>query len=150
MLTIQGRGLSVLADTAGLRYTVRLCCGAEWTMTDRPYIETGRRGRLYFDEAQLLSETLIDTGVCHGVEALYDFGEGVTVTTRVTLQKTRDDLYFASLAEEAGKPDVRIVAFPAGFDFDVPEGHGYTVLPRMQGTLVPAGHPIRLASGDCL
>ena len=70
MLTIQGRELSVLADTAGLRYTIRLCCGAEWTMTARPYIETGRRGRLYFDEAQLLSETLIDTGVCHGVEAL--------------------------------------------------------------------------------
>ena len=147
MLTIQGKRISVLADTAGLRYTVRMACGMDWTMTDRPYIETGRRGRLYFEEAALMSETLIDTGVCHGVEALYDFGEGVTVTTRVTLQKTRDDLFFASLTEEAGKPDVRVVAFPAGFDFDVPEGHGYTVLPRMQGTLVPAGHPIRLASG---
>ena len=87
MLTIQGKKISVFADTAGLRYTVRMACGMDWTMTDRPYIETGRRGRLYFEEAALVSETLIDTGVCHGVEALYDFGEGVTVTTRVTLQK---------------------------------------------------------------
>ena len=29
MLTIQGRELSVLADTAGLRYTVRMACGGD-------------------------------------------------------------------------------------------------------------------------
>ena len=147
MITIQGKKITVLADTAGMRYTVRLDCGAEWAMTARPFIDTISRGKLYFDEAKIVAETPVDTGVCHGVETVYDFGEGVTITTTVTLQKSRDDLFFASLAEETGKPDVYAVAFPAGFDFDVPEGHGYTVLPRMQGTLVPAGHPITLASG---
>ena len=43
--------------------------------------------------------------------------------------------------------NIAALVFPPRMQFDADEGQGYTVLPRMQGTLVPAGHPISITNG---
>ena len=42
---------------------------------------------------------------------------------------------------------IKSVAYPGGMEFGAEKGHGYTVLPRMQGALVPAGTDINIADG---
>lgn len=47
--------------------------------------------------------------------------------------------------DEAGA--ISALEFPPRMRFEASENEGYTVLPRMQGTLVPAGHPIEIMNG---
>ncbi len=43
--------------------------------------------------------------------------------------------------------NIAALVYPPRMRFEAGEGEGYTVLPRMQGTLVPAGHPIKIVNG---
>ena len=43
--------------------------------------------------------------------------------------------------------ELKNLVFPPRMGFNVPEGHGYTVLPRMQGAILPAGHKYKIDDG---
>ena len=95
-----------------------------------------------------------ETGISSGVRARYTgfhraSGEELpfAVCTHVFLDRIAGDLHTEARMEDAEQNSVSALAFPPRFAFDAAEGEGYTVLPRMQGTLVPAGHPISLSSG---
>ncbi len=146
MFTIQGKHMTVEADERAGIFRVTLSCGDIWTMSGRPSVAR-TDGRTVFLDACPVTATEFASGTGHGVEADYDLGEGMTLHTRVYLENTRDDLYFESRLEGDARGQVDYVVFPSAVDFDAAVGHGYTVLPRMQGTLVPAGSPIRIADG---
>ncbi len=146
MYTIQGKQLTVTADMTAASFTVTLAGGDCWTMSGRPYVAFTNGGVIYLDECPATA-TAYKTGTRHGVKAAYELGEGMTLHAFVYLEETRDDLYFESRLEGDTPGQVQVVAFPSAVDFDAPVGHGYTVLPRMQGTLVPAGSPIQIANG---
>ncbi len=146
MFTIQGKTLKVTADERTATFRVTLSNADEWILSGRPYVALTDGRCLYLDECPVTAAAF-QNGVAHGLSAVYDLGECLTLYTRVYIENTRDDLYFDSRLEGDRVGQVDVVSFPSAVDFHAPVGHGYTVLPRMQGTLVPAGSPIQLADG---
>ncbi len=147
MFTIQGHSMTVAADEAAARFRITLAGGDTWHMTGRPYVALTDGRTVHLDECLLLTASECTTGTWHGYSADYDLGEGLILHTLVYLENTRDDLYFESRLEGDTPGQVAYVSFPSVVDFDAAVGHGYTVLPRMQGTLVPAGSPIQIVDG---
>ncbi|MBR5445631.1 MAG: hypothetical protein IKV57_05890 [Clostridia bacterium] len=147
MFTIQGKRITVTADEKKAVFTITLAGGQVWTMQGRPYVELTDGSVYYLDEAQCQA-TERKTGTWHGYGADYTLSCGLILHTLVYVEEARDDLYFVNRLEGDGRGQVQFVSFPAAVDFNgtVP-GHGYTVLPRMQGTLVPAGSPIQIWDG---
>ena len=129
------------------RYTVTLPGGAVWEMTRTPAV-CFSDGRVVPFPAPA-EEEQTSTGTYDGIRAVYEGFESsaITVVTHVRLERTNGDLFFEVTVEGDRPGEIAYVAFPAPFDFGAAPGHGYTVLPRMQGTLIPAGDPIPYAGG---
>ena len=135
------------ADPAACVYSVTLGNGDSWRMTKRPYILFADGQTVPFP--QPVSEARTSTGTYEGVRAVYeDFGRGITVATHVRVDMTTGEIAFEITVEGDRPGEIELVSFPAPFDFDAQPGEGYTVLPRMQGTLVPAGQDIALQNGE--
>ncbi len=147
MFTLKGQRIILSGNEVTATYCITLAGGDIWTMSGRPYVALTGGQRLYVDESRCIASGEKTTGTHHGYFADYDWGNGLTLHTLVYLENARDDLYFESRLEGDQVGQVETVTFPSAVDFDSPVGHGYTVLPRMQGTLVPAGSPIRIADG---
>lgn len=145
MFTIQGKHLTLTADVAKATFTVALPNGDTWTMSGRPYVELTDGTVSYLDEAEV-AFTERKTGTWHGYGADYTLSCGLVLHTLVYVENTRDDLYFTSRLEGDTAGQVQFVSFPAAVDFNGAT-NGYTVLPRMQGTLIPAGSPINVWDG---
>ena len=134
-------------DAENIKYTVVLQSGKTWTMTKRPYICFSSGKIIEFPSPKNVNET--KTGTYDGVRAHYDIPEtNLTVMTHVYVDRTTSDLIFEVRVDGDEKGEIETVSFPAPFDYGAKEGEGYTVLPRMQGTLVPAGTKIKIAIGD--
>lgn len=147
MFTIQGQKLTLIADPAKATFEIRLEGGAVWTMSGRPYVELTDGNIYYLDEAEM-QFTERKTGTWHGYGADYTLSCGLKLCTLVYVEYTRDDVFFVNRMEGDAPGQVQVVSFPAAMDFNGTEpGHGYTVLPRMQGTLIPAGSPIKICDG---
>ncbi len=146
MLTIQGKQLTVTADERMVTFQITLANGDAWTMSGRSYVALSDGRCLYLDECPVTA-TELHNGIAHGYSADYDLGEGMILHTRVYIEHTRDDLYFENRLEGDTLGLVSAVSFPSAVDFHAAVGHGYTILPRMQGALVPAGHPITINDG---
>ncbi len=146
MTEIKGQRITVIADPAKAAFAVTLANGDTWTMSGRPYVSLTDGTTFYLDEA---AATVTDrkTGTWHGIGADYQLNDQLILHTLVYIEETRDDLYFVSRLEGDTRGQVQFVSFPAAVDFDAEPGHGYTILPRMQGTLVPAGSPIQVWDG---
>ena len=154
---IQGRNLILTGDPSACTYSVAVA-GKMWTMTERPYVRFTDGTVVPFPAPA--SEDPCKTGTTEGIAAVYTgFGEHrITVRTKAEIEVITDDVYFTVQVEGDEKCEIECVSFPAPFDFgaaygDTPERTGanlpksYTVLSRMQGTLVPAGTQIRIAAG---
>jgi len=146
-MKIQGQTLMVTAQPENATYLVTLANGDTWQMAGRAYVELSDRTKLYLDQAQDVQITERKTGTWHGCGADYTLADGLVLHTLVYVENTRDDVYFVSRLEGDSLHQVRFVSFPSAVDYDLPEHMGYTVLPRMQGTIIPAGHPIQLEDG---
>ena len=147
MFTIQGKRITVTADEKKAVFSILLAGGQTWTMQGRPYVELTDGSVFYLDEAECTAGER-KTGTWHGYGADYTLSCGLVLHTLVYIEEARDDLYFVSRLEGDTRGQVQFVSFPAAVDFNGTEpGHGYTVLPRMQGTLIPAGSPIHIWDG---
>lgn len=147
MLTIQGKQISVVANENTATFAVTLQNGDVWTMNGRPYVALTDGRVLYLDESRVINAAKRKTATWHGIGVDYDLGEGLILHTIVYIEDTRDDVYFENRLEGDSVGQVARVVFPSPVDFNAEAGHGYTVLPRMQGTLVPAGSPIQVVDG---
>ncbi len=146
MLTIQGKRITVTADAAAATFRIALPDGDAWTMSGRSYVAFTDGHTVDLSDCPVTA-TEFSGGTGHGITAIYDLGKGMTLHTSVYIENTRDDLYFESRLAGDAPGAVAHITFPAAVDFDAAPGEGYTVLPRMQGTLVPAGSPIQIADG---
>jgi len=127
----------------------------EWNMTEIPYV-------MFEDDtkAELINPVKTQTfnnEVFQGISLEYEnVGErNISVKTVIELEYLTDYIYFSVLVKNDKFGEVKSVSFPSPFDFgekygDSGENNGknlpisYTVLPRMQGMLVPAGTKIIL------
>lgn len=78
------------------------------------------------------------TGVSIGVKAVYTGVDDtdVVLVTSVILNQTDNSLAFELYAEKDG--DINKIFWPSAFEFDIPKGQGYTILPLMQGVMIPS------------
>ena len=150
--TLSDSHLTVSYDPEALSLTAAVgAYSVSWA--NEPFLRLADGTILSFRSAHCESAAY-KTGVADGVRAVFsDFrGEDGTVYpfsvhTFVYLDAISHDLHTEARIENAELNTVAALAFPARFGYDAKEGEGYTILPRMQGTLVPAGHPITIANG---
>lgn len=162
MYKIKGRGIKLTGDPSSNRYEVEIG-GAVWSMTKTPSIRFAGGEVLPFPKP--LSEVERETGTTKGFEAVYGFpregGRTITLRARAEVETITDDIFFTLITEGDLRGEIEYVAWPAPFDYGKAYGdtdkpgkanlpYSYTVLPRMQGTLVPAGTHIRIASGEIM
>lgn len=83
------------------------------------------------------------TGLCDAQGRKYGFA----VETFVGWDASSEQLRVQAWLVGDGRGEVAALVYPPRMRFEAGEGEGYTVLPRMQGTLVPAGHPIQIVNG---
>lgn len=124
-----------------------------WSWSCQPFLVLANGVAMPFLDAKCESYAH-DTGVSKGVRAVYtEFRdtEGrvypFTVRTTVSIDPDSGFLKAEALVEGDAPGEMAALAYPPRMGFNAPEGHGYTVLPRMQGTLLPAGHSYRFEDG---
>ncbi len=153
--TLHGRACTLTADLDICQYTVTVG-RHQWQMTDRPYVRFSDGVDMPFPVPA--EQGILESGTGTVVYARYllDHDGPLTLTTTVKAEETTDDILFSFYIEGDNRCQIAHVAFPAPFDFGMGCGDTadlternipacYTVLPRMQGTLVPAGKRITLA-----
>lgn len=145
MFKIQGKSLFVEVNEEKAAFSVSVA-GRLWTINGRPYVALSDGRRLYADQGTVSARETV-TGTYRGVSLQYELGEGLVLHGTVYLDD-RDDLYFSSRVEGETLGQVSGVSFPSAVDFNGTEkGRGYTVLPRMQGTLIPSGTAAKIVDG---
>ena len=124
-----------------------------WSWANDPFLVLSDGKSLSFSAARCESRPF-STGVDRGVRATYtgfSDGEGtmypLVVETCVSLNPDTGFLKAEARVEGDGAGEIAALAFPPRMRFDVPAGQGYTVLPRMQGTILPAGHGYTIKDG---
>ena len=134
-------------DAENIEYSVVLKSGKTWTITKKPNICFSSGIIQEFPKPHKTIQT--NTGTFDGVRSYYDLPESnISIMTHVYVDRTTNDIIFELRLDGDEKGEIETVSYPAPFNFDAEKGEGYTILPRMQGTLVPAGERIRLAIGD--
>lgn len=124
-----------------------------WRWGAAPSITLSDGDVLLFSEARCEAAPR-RTGVSDGVAAQYCAFRGksgkayeIKAYTFTWVNASTGELNFDIRVEGDKEGQIKALSYPAAFEFDAKPGEGYTVLPRMQGTLVPAGTEIRIADG---
>ena len=124
-----------------------------WSWADAGKVRLGGGGEISLADAECQSYAY-QNGTLNGVRASYRGffdanGQKRTfvVETFVGVDEASGQLRTRAWMTGDGRGEVAALVFPPRMKFDVAEGEGYTILPRMQGTLVPAGHPIEIVNG---
>lgn len=127
--------------------------GVTWSWTGDPFLVLAGGKTLTFSSATCESLTY-NTGVSQGVRAVYSAftdGEGNSypyiVETCVSVDPDTGFLKAEARVDGDAPGEIAALAYPPRMKFDAPKGHGYTVLPRMQGTILPAGHTYKFRDG---
>ena len=144
---IKNSAHTVRVDAENVTVAVVLASGKTWTMTKRPYIRFASGEVVGFPAPKDVKPTT--SGTYDGVRSYFDVpGTKISVMTHVYVDRTTEDIIFECRVDGDEMCEIENVSYPAPFDFGAKVGEGYTVLPRMQGTLVPAGTKIKIAIGD--
>ena len=124
-----------------------------WSWANPPFLVLAGGACLTLTEGTCTSAPH-DTGVSVGVRATYsELKDGAgqaypyTVETEVSLDLTTGMMKAEAYVTGDGAGEIMALAYPPRMSFTAPEGHGYTVLPRMQGTILPAGHGLKFNDG---
>lgn len=94
-----------------------------------------------------------ESGAAKGVRAEYtgfsngDISYAFTLDTYVSLEKSSGELRFGAWVTGDKKGEIARLEYPPRMKYEAKEGEGYSVLPRMQGSLIPAGQTVTLESG---
>lgn len=148
------RKLQLEYDPEILALTVRVLGSDEvWTWSDGGVLRLGNGAEVSLGAAQCQSRAC-KRGRLDGVQATYTGlrdAQGnaypFTVDTFVGYDAASGHVRMQATVRKDQPGDVASLVWPPRMRFAVKEGEGYTVLPRMQGTLVPAGHPIQIVNG---
>ncbi len=134
-------------DDENINYTVILKSGKTWNITKKPCINFTNGDVIDFPKPK--ESKITKTGTYDGLRSFYDLKDSsISMMTHVYVNRTTSDIVFEVRVDGDKKGEIETVSYPAPFDFGAKEGEGYTVLPRMQGILIPAGTPIEIKIGD--
>lgn len=124
-----------------------------WCWANAGSVRLGNGIELPLASAACQSEAY-QNGIEQGVRAIYtDLRDAAgneyafSVQTYVCLEHSSGQMRVRATVTGDGRGEIAALNFPPRMKFEAAEGEGYTVLPRMQGTLVPAGHPIQIVNG---
>ena len=141
--------LDYTPETCSLTVTVK-GSDIQWSWHNIPFLVRADQTSLALTDSDCESHTF-DRGTTRGVRAIHrnlrDSGGNpspISVQTEVSLNVATGQVKATACVLDDGKGELIALAYPPRMKFDVPEGHGYTVLPRMQGTILPAGHSYKL------
>ncbi len=144
---IQGSRLKLAFDSETLAYSVE-APGASWQMTRRPYVMFSDGEKADFPAPETV-ET-VSTGTGRAILASFTV-KNLKINTSAALHETTEDLVFSFYTQGDARCEINYVSFPAPFEFsgcgELGENNlprDYTVLSRMQGTLIPAGYDFSL------
>ncbi len=155
---ISERNITLSGDPETFAYSVSVGT-ALWTMTERPWVRFTDGTVLPFPapSSHRLSRDGVSTAICAEYS---DFGShSIKICTRAELEHHSLDICFTLTVTGDCRCEIEKVSFPAPFDFGNPWGDSaatgknnlpksYSILSRMQGTLIPAGEKISLAGGE--
>ena len=139
-------------EAISLRVTV---AGSDvvWHWADAGKVRLGNGAELRLTSAKCQSYTYAN-GCTNGVRATYTgFCDAAgkeypyVLETYVGLEAASEQMRVQAWIQGDGRGEIAALEYPPRMRFEAGEGEGYTVLPRMQGTLVPAGHPIQIING---
>ena len=143
---IKRKSFVLTVDAENVQCKVTLKSGKVWTMTKRPYILFSSGEIVEFPRPYEAKAT--KSGTYDGVRSFFDISQkNITIMTHVYVDTTTDNMVFEMRVDGDGFGAIETVAYPAPFDYGAKAGEGYTVLPRMQGTLVPAGSKVNIKFG---
>lgn len=124
-----------------------------WSWSSKPLLVLADGTNVVLTDGVCESKTY-DTAFYQGVRATYsslpDVNGNITPYTVMTEVSVNLDTGFVTATANVqgdSMGDLKNLVFPPRMGFNVPEGHGYTILPRMQGALLPAGHKYKLDDG---
>ena len=124
-----------------------------WSWSNKPFLVLSDKTTLILTDGDCES-SVHDTGVSKGVRAVYKNlrdAEGklypYVVSTEVSVNPDTGMVKAEARVTEDGMGEIAALAYPPRMSFDVAEGEGYTVLPRMQGAIIPAGHSYTFHDG---
>ena len=144
---IKSSRFSFKIDAENIKYEVIMKSGSVWTMTRRPNIRFSSGKVVEFPAPREVKIT--KSGTFDGVRSHFEIPESdISVMTHVYVDRTTEDVVFEIRVDGDKMCEIEHVSYPAPMDFGAKEGEGYTVLPRMQGTLIPATRKINVAIGD--
>ena len=143
---INGEGYSLYISYNNSVIEYESARGGKWKMRLRPYIQFSDGRRAEFPLPAETSARAAETS--DDVYAVYRSfaGSNVTVSTRVSAEKTTGDLSFEVRTEGDAPGEIEFVAYPSPWEPGC-ESPLYTVLPRMQGELVLPGSKLTVEKG---
>ncbi|MBO4868695.1 MAG: hypothetical protein J5585_03170 [Clostridia bacterium] len=146
ILRAEHSGVAFTADPANHAFTV-VVKGVEWRMTAAPYIEFSDGRKIDFPAPFAVGG--VCSGTCDAIKAEYRGFEGSEIHAVAVIKMDRgtgDITFYINITGD--EPcEINVVSYPGPFCFGVQPGHGYTVLPRMQGTIYPAGEKPVIETG---
>ncbi|MBO7657867.1 MAG: hypothetical protein J6T65_00930, partial [Clostridia bacterium] len=137
---LKGKKLSVEYCPDRLTLTATSGINRWETCGPEPFVRSRTAGTVSFADAKCESSAY-ETGTVSGVKAVYSgFGGGALenfkVVTFVYVERSDDTLHAEFFVKGDKEADIDVVCWPAPFKYDAEEG--YTVLPKMQGLILPA------------
>ena len=144
---IKNDHLTLEAEPAKFYYAVTLADGSRWEMKRRPYVKFGDGRTVDFPAPSEVS--FKKSGTADIIRTTFEGFENsdIKIITHVFADRTTGDVQFKINLTGDRKFEIEHVQFPAPLEFGAEEGHGYTVLSQMQGTLYPAGMQIIAETG---
>ncbi|MBQ8409012.1 MAG: hypothetical protein IJY39_09130 [Clostridia bacterium] len=150
----QTKNISVEYDPEAISLKVSVAGGkTDWSWASTGSIRLGNGTELNLAGAKCQSYAY-NNGTMNGARALYsDFIDAngqklsFTVETFVGVDETSDELRTKAWVVGDAKGEIAALVYPPRMKFDAAEGEGYTVLSRMQGSLIPAGYAVKIENG---
>ena len=151
---LKGNNISVIVE--GEKNTVKITKGKTvWNMTELPFVKFTDDSVFELTNPVNVKEysSVTLNGICFEYENVG--GKGISVKTSVEVEKVSNNVNFYVSVDNDEQGAIEHVSYPAPFDFGLEYGDSaeldvknlpvcYSVLPRMQGMLVPAGTKIIL------
>ena len=159
-----GKLMQYYFQTSGIKVqydpeAVSLCVSIEGSDTQWAWADNSGGIRLCSGEGFSLSNASCKSyayknGTMDGVRATYsDFSngngnkKGFTLETYVGIDGASGQLRCISWIDGDGIGEINALLYPPRMKFDAESGEGYTVLSRMQGSLIPAGLDVKVENG---
>jgi len=134
---ISSNNLKVTYTPNDCHYCVKLGKTTWKTIDNDPFVILRNETRYYFSKSTCESKEYV-TGTVRGVKAVYSWPEEtkIQVTTFLFIDQTDEKLHAEFFVTGDLENEIRNVWWPSPIEFNT--DNGYTVLPKMQGVLLPA------------